>query len=119
MLENRSHAQPRRSAPPREFFLPVDVYISNQAAAALRKVRPTFFYHDLLPHLLFTKQPNPRKKAEKRESSSRGLSVLSDDNPRKRLKVCEQAQSQCSVSDFMRFHRKDELVQPDLSPDYQ
>ena len=41
MLENQSHAQPRRSAPPREFFLPVDVYISNQAAAALRKVRLT------------------------------------------------------------------------------
>src|SRR6266436_6065221 len=39
--------------------------------------------HDVLPHLLFTKQPNPRKKAEKRESSSRGLSVLGDDNQRK------------------------------------
>jgi hypothetical protein len=29
------------------------------------------------------KQPNSRKKAEKRESSSRGLSVLSDDSQRK------------------------------------
>jgi hypothetical protein len=38
MLENRNHAQPRRTAVPREFFLPVEVYISNQAAAALRKV---------------------------------------------------------------------------------
>jgi hypothetical protein len=82
MLENRSHAQPRRSVPPREFFLPVDVYISNQAAAALRKVPHPFCPDLLIPHLLFTKQPNPRKKAEKRESS-RGLSVLSDDNQRK------------------------------------
>jgi hypothetical protein len=81
MLENQSHAQPKRSAPPREFFLPVDVYISNQAAAALRKV-PNLFCPDLLLHLLITKQPNPRKKAEKRVSS-RGLSVLSDDNQRK------------------------------------
>jgi|SRR5712671_1000611 len=38
MPENRSHAQHRRSAAPREFFLPIEVYISNQAAAALRKV---------------------------------------------------------------------------------
>jgi len=34
------------------------------------------------PHLLFTKQPNPRKKSEKRESS-RPLSMLGDDNQRK------------------------------------
>jgi len=38
MLENRSHAQSKRPAAPRELFLPVEVYISNQAAAALRKV---------------------------------------------------------------------------------
>ncbi|KAI0257140.1 Rho GTPase activation protein [Lactifluus subvellereus] len=62
MLETRNHAQPRRSVA-REFFLPVEVYISNQAAAALRK-------------------PNPRKKAEKRESP-RPLSILGDDNQRK------------------------------------
>lgn len=40
MLENRIHAQSKRSAAPRELFLPVEVYISNQAAAALRKVFP-------------------------------------------------------------------------------
>jgi len=50
MSENRSHAQSKRPTTPREFFLPVEVYISNQAAAALRK-------------------PNPRKKAEKREKA--------------------------------------------------
>lgn len=38
MLENRRHAHSKRSIAPREFFLPVEVYISNQAAAALRKV---------------------------------------------------------------------------------
>ena len=38
MLENRWHAHSRRSIAPREIFLPVEVYISNQAAAALRKV---------------------------------------------------------------------------------
>ncbi|KAI9512585.1 Rho GTPase activation protein, partial [Russula earlei] len=47
----------------REFFFPIEVYISNQAAAALRK-------------------PNPRKKPEKRESS-RPLSILGEDNQRK------------------------------------
>jgi hypothetical protein len=41
-----------------------------------------YFCPNVLLHLLFTKQPNPRKKAEKRESS-RTLSVLSDDNQRK------------------------------------
>lgn len=40
MPENRSHAQSKRPATLREFFLPVEVYISNQAAAALRKVPP-------------------------------------------------------------------------------
>jgi hypothetical protein len=40
------------------------------------------FSSGLILHLLFTKQPNPRKKSEKRVSS-RGLSVLSDDNQRK------------------------------------
>ena len=40
------------------------------------------FSPGLILHLLFTKQPNPRKKAERRVSS-RGLSVLSDDNQRK------------------------------------
>ncbi|KAF8274095.1 Rho GTPase activation protein [Lactarius quietus] len=63
MLENRGHAQSKRSITPREFFLPVEVYISNQAAAALRK-------------------PNPRKRTEKREST-RPLSMLYDDNQRK------------------------------------
>jgi hypothetical protein len=58
MLENRSHAPPRRSAPPREFFLPVDVYISNQAAAALRKVRLTYFATTYFPFLVHqTAQP--------------------------------------------------------------
>lgn len=41
MLENRSHAQSKRPTAPREFFLPVEVYISNQAAVALRKVSPS------------------------------------------------------------------------------
>ena len=77
------------------------------------------FYDDLLPHLLFAKQPNPRKKSEKRESSSRGLSVLSDDNPRKVKGMRTGAKFQCSVPGFMRFHREDELVQPGPSPDYQ
>ncbi|KAH9023755.1 Rho GTPase activation protein [Lactarius hengduanensis] len=63
MLENRGHAQSKRSIAPREIFLPVEVYISNQAAAALRK-------------------PNPRKRGEKREST-RPLSMLCDDNQRK------------------------------------
>ncbi|KAI0308203.1 Rho GTPase activation protein [Multifurca ochricompacta] len=63
MIENQSRTQSRRFTTPREIFLPVKVYISNQAAAALRK-------------------PNPRKKAEKRESS-RPLSILSDDNQRR------------------------------------
>ncbi|KAH8997302.1 Rho GTPase activation protein [Lactarius akahatsu] len=63
MLENRGHAQSKRSIIPREIFLPVEVYISNQAAAALRK-------------------PNPRKRGEKREST-RPLSMLCDDNQRK------------------------------------
>jgi hypothetical protein len=44
MLENRNNVQPRRSVAPREFFLPVEVYISNQAAAALRKVLLTYSY---------------------------------------------------------------------------
>ena len=43
MLENQGHAQSRRSIAPREFFLPVEVYISNQAAAALRKVSSRLF----------------------------------------------------------------------------
>jgi hypothetical protein len=43
MLENRGHAHSKRSIAPREFFLPVEVYISNQAAAALRKVRSYLF----------------------------------------------------------------------------
>ena len=43
---------------------------------------PPSFCPDVLPHLSFTKQPSPRKKAEKRESS-RALSVLSDDTQRK------------------------------------
>jgi hypothetical protein len=119
MLENRSHAQPRRSAPPREFFLPVDVYISNQAAAALRKVRLTYFTTTYFLHLLFTKQPNPRKKAEKRESSSRGLSVLSDDNPRKVKGKRTGAIPMQSFTASCSYHRKDELVQPGPSPDYQ
>src|SRR6266702_891703 len=38
MPENRGHAQSKRSITPREIFLPAEVYISNQAAAALRKV---------------------------------------------------------------------------------
>ena len=60
------------------------------------------FYHDLLSHLLFTKQPNPRKKSEKRESSSRGLSVLSDDNPRKVKGMCTGANPmQCSSYAFI------------------
>ncbi|KAH9081655.1 Rho GTPase activation protein [Lactarius deliciosus] len=63
MLENRGHAQSKRSIAPREIFLPVEVYISNQAAAALRK-------------------PNPRKRGEKREST-RPMSMLCDDNQRK------------------------------------
>ncbi|KAH9178719.1 Rho GTPase activation protein [Lactarius sanguifluus] len=67
MLENRGHAQSKRSIAPREIFLPVEVYISNQAAAALRKV---------------PSQPNPRKRGEKREST-RPLSMLCDDNQRK------------------------------------
>jgi hypothetical protein len=49
-LENRNNAQPRRSAAPREFFLPVEVYISNQAAAALRKVH--LIYQVSICHLL-------------------------------------------------------------------
>lgn len=44
MLENLGHAQSKRSIAPREFFLPVEVYISNQAAAALRKVPSCLFY---------------------------------------------------------------------------
>ena len=43
MLENRGHAHSKRSIAPREFFLPVEVYISNQAAAALRKVHSCLF----------------------------------------------------------------------------
>jgi hypothetical protein len=50
MLENRIHAQLRRSGALREFFLPVEVYISNQAAAALRKV--------LLSYLATTCRPS-------------------------------------------------------------
>ena len=42
MPENRSHAQSKRPATLREFFVPVEVYISNQAAVALRKVPPLF-----------------------------------------------------------------------------
>jgi hypothetical protein len=49
-LENRNNAQPRRPVAPREFFLPVEVYISNQAAAALRKVH--VIYHLSICHLL-------------------------------------------------------------------
>ncbi|KAA1471480.1 Rho GTPase activation protein [Dentipellis sp. KUC8613] len=47
----------------REFYVSTELYISNKAAAALRK-------------------PTPRKKVEKRESS-RPLSILTDDTQRK------------------------------------
>lgn len=67
MLENRSHAQPRRSAPPREFFLPVDVYISNQAAAALRKVCLTHFNTTCFPICCSQNSPTRGKKL-RRES---------------------------------------------------
>ena len=67
MLENRSHAQPRRSAPPREFFLPVDVYISNQAAAALRKVRLTYFTTTYLP-ISYSQNSPTRGKNLRREN---------------------------------------------------
>jgi hypothetical protein len=70
MLENRSHAQPRRSAPPREFFLPVDVYISNQAAAALRKVRLTYFTMTYFPICCPQNSPTRGKKL-RRESLPR------------------------------------------------
>ncbi|KAI0047832.1 Rho GTPase activation protein [Auriscalpium vulgare] len=63
MADVWSQPTQRRSGTPREFFISVEVYISNKAAAALRK-------------------PVPRKKVDKRESA-RPLSVLTDDNQRK------------------------------------
>ncbi|KAI0068193.1 Rho GTPase activation protein [Artomyces pyxidatus] len=61
MADAWTQSSPRRS--PREFFVSLEVYVSNKAAAALRK-------------------PVPRKKVDKRESS-RPLSILADDNQRK------------------------------------
>lgn len=117
MLEIQSHAQPRRSAPPREFFLPVDVYISNQAAAALRKVRLTYFTTTYFP-ICSQNSPTHGKKLRK-ESLPLEVCLCWVMITKGRLKVRGQVHSQCSALRFIICHREDELVQPGLSPDDQ
>ena len=72
MPENRSHAQSKRPATPREFFLPVEVYISNQAAAALRKV-PQLFLFDPTYRLICRSQNSPIRGRGRRRENLREL----------------------------------------------
>jgi hypothetical protein len=75
-----------------------------------------YFCPHVPPHLSFTKQPNPRKRAEKRESS-RTLSVLSDDSQRKvkgALTSTTPTSNRCLC-----LTRKNKLAQLGLTPDHR
>jgi hypothetical protein len=66
MPEYRSHAQSKRPTTPREFFLPVEVYISNQAAAALRKVSMLLLSQRTAPSVVYkTAQPAEEGREER------------------------------------------------------
>ena len=71
MPENRSHAQSKRPATPREYFLPVEVYISNQAAAALRKVPLHYLIPTYCP--ICRSQNSPIRGRRQRKESLREL----------------------------------------------
>jgi hypothetical protein len=88
-MEDLGHAQSNRSMAPREFFLPVEVYISNQAAAALRKVPPYLFRCGV--SLIQRTRNSPIHARGLRRESRRDLCPCYTTIVKERLKVCGPA----------------------------
>jgi hypothetical protein len=86
MLENRNNAQPRRPVVPREFFVHVEVYISNQAAAALRKVLPTYMATMCRPP--FCPRNSPTRGRRLRRENPQDLSPCWAMITKEKSKVC-------------------------------
>ena len=115
MLENLGHAQSKRSIAPREFFLPVEVYISNQAAAALRKV-PCYLFRCGVSLIQRSRNSLIHARGLRRESR-RDLCPCCMMIVREKLKVCGQAT--VASFDVYASHREIKLVELGACPDHQ